>query len=107
MGPHDPIKPVESMLNTQSYEIGDSPRVRSRTSSSSSFSVQSRSDNSGEREEGWTRVNEMNGGGTRRRRFITESSCASHRSDHSQVTNVIIFLIAYLSICLIYRCFWR
>nr|CAH0103699.1 unnamed protein product [Daphnia galeata] len=87
IGPQASVEPTDSVLNnTQSNEMKDSPRANSRSSSSSSFSVQSHSDNSGEREDGWTRVNgEMNvGGGTRRRRFITESSCASHRSDHSQ-----------------------
>ena len=111
IGPQASVEPTDSVLNnTQSNEMKDSPRANSRSSSSSSFSVQSHSDNSGEGEDGWTRVNgEMNvGGGTRRRRFITESSCASLRSDHSQVSNIIVSLITYLSIwffSFIYRWF--
>lgn len=89
--------------DADTFGSSDSQRFRSSTSSSSSsFSVQSHSG-----EDDWTRVGGgMNVGG-RRRRFTTESSCASHQSDHSQVHNVLISVITYLSICLIYRWFWR
>lgn len=66
--------------DADTFGSSDSQRFRSSTSSSSSsFSVQSHSG-----EDDWTRVGGgMNVGG-RRRRFTTESSCASHQSDHSQ-----------------------
>ncbi|KAI9563803.1 hypothetical protein GHT06_011269 [Daphnia sinensis] len=75
------IKASQTNSDAESFGNYDSPRVRSSTlsSSSSSFSVQSHSG-----EDDWTRVGGgMNIGG-RRRRFTTESSCASHQSDHSQ-----------------------
>ncbi|XP_057378882.1 uncharacterized protein LOC130700905 [Daphnia carinata] len=75
------IKASQSNSDADYFGNGDSPLVRSSTlsSSSSSFSVQSHSG-----EEDWTRVGGGIDIGGRRRRFTTESSCASHQSDRSQ-----------------------
>lgn len=87
----------------ESLVVSSTVRERSE-SSSSSISVQSHSG-----EDDWTRVNANKIGGVpRRRRFMTESSCASnHSTDHFTVQNVLFSVTTYLLLCVIYRWFCR
>lgn len=96
-------EPEESLLPlmAKSLENSTSGLALSKSSSSSSFSVQSHSG-----EDDWTKVGAKIVGGTRRRRFKTESSCASNHSDHFKVQNILLSMTTFILLCVVYRCWF-